>query len=369
MIYLYSDIITRAGGIETYLHALATKLHDEGIPFRVAVSEQEHCPMLDDLEAEGIDIYRQSQVPGDRWHIRKRLLMAWLWWQLEPGDWVYCMRQPIPELYLPLVRTVHHRGAKIAASWRLAPGLMSSPEGERVEPYKKAVEETDAVISVSKCTVDQFRKRYDYEGPVHVVRYHNLPFFDQPVPMPEGPPWKIGYMGRLDIEQKNLDTLLRAFQDVSREEPAELHLHGDGPRRDDLEALAHTLGISEQVRFHGRYDHRTDLPDIISTSHFFVYTSRFEGGPCFTLLELMQAGRYVVASDVGGIPDLYDGHSDAGLLIRDQEEPSEIAAALREGLRRVKEGEVESEEIRKRYDNEFDMEAAHADWNSVLMNN
>ena len=51
-----------------------------------------------------------------------------------------------------------------------------------------AVEETDAVISVSRCTIPQFREIYGYEGPVRVVRYHNLELFKKAVPLPPAPP-------------------------------------------------------------------------------------------------------------------------------------------------------------------------------------
>lgn len=365
MIYLYSDIITRAGGIETYLHALATKLRREEISFRVAVSEQAPCPILDDLEAEGIDVYRQPMVPGDRWHVRKRLLMLWLWWQLEPGDWVYCVRQPIPALYLDLVRLVHNRGAKIAASWMFAPEFLV-PEPPHYESFCRAVKETDVVISVSECTKHQFEEVYGYEGPVEVVRYHNLPLFDAPVPLPDGPPWRIGYMGRLSIEQKNLDTLLRAFKKLHDAEPdTALNLYGDGSDRAELEALARELGIDDTVTFHGRYDHRTDLPRIMADNRVFTYPSRYEGGPCFTLLELLQAGRYVVASPVGGIPDIYDGHPEAGLLV-DHHDPDAIAGALQEAIHRVQTGRVHPSTIRARYCEEFDMEAAHEEWAAAL---
>ncbi len=369
MIYLYSDILTQAGGIETYLHALATKLHAEGIPFRVAVSEQRPqeapCEILDDLGAKGIDVYRQPYVPGDRWHVRKRLLMAWLWWQLEPDDWVYCVRQPIPALYLDLVRLVHNRGAKIAASWMFAPEFLV-PDPPHYESFCRAVEETDRVISVSECTAHQFEKVYGYEGPVEVVRYHNLPLFDEPVPLPDGPPWRIGYMGRLSIEQKNLDTLLQAFS-LLRENgrSVELHFYGDGADEGELEKLALSLGVEASVTFHGRYDHRTDLPDIMAENHVFTYTSNYEGGPCFTLLELLQAGRYVVASPVGGIPDIYDGHPEAGMLVN-AEDPDRIADTLGGALRKVKAGKVDPTAIRERYHREFDMAAVHDDWVKAL---
>jgi len=369
VIYLYSDIITQAGGIETYLHALATKLHEEGIPFRVAVSEQEPenapCKMLADLEEKDIDVYRQPYVPGDRWRVRKRLLMTWLWWQLEPGDWVYCVRQPIPDLYLDLVRLVHNRGAKIAASWMFAPEFLV-PEPSYDESFCRAVQETDRVISVSECTTHQFEEVYGYEGPVEVVRYHNLPLFDEPVPLPDGPPWRIGYMGRLSIEQKNLDTLLRGFAHLRDGRlNVELHFYGDGPDEEKLVDLAATRGVESSVMFHGRYDHRTDLPGIMANNHVFTYISNYEGGPCFTLLELLQAGRYVVASPVGGIPDIYEDHPEAGMLV-DAEDSSEIADVLQKALRKVETRDVDPAVIRARYHEEFDMAAAHSDWLDAL---
>jgi len=371
MIYLYSDILTQAGGIETYLHALATKLLAEDIPFRVAVSEQQPqeapCEILDDLEAKGIDVYRQPYVPGDQWKVRKRLLMAWLWWQLGPGDWVYCVRQPLADLYLELVRLVHSRGAKLAASWMFAPRFLD-PDPPIRGSYCAAIEETDAVISVSECTKDQFAEVYGYHGPVHTVRYHNLPLFEKPVALPDGPPWKIGYMGRLSIQQKNLDTLLYAFRRLHEEEgQTELNLYGGGGDRRELELLADELGIGGVVTFYGRYDHRSDLPGIVSENHLFTYTSSYEGGPCFTLLELLQAGRYVVASRIGGIPDIYEGRPEIGLLLDNQNQDA-IYNGLREAVGRAKSGALDPAAARSRYHEGFDMDTAHHSWRDVILN-
>lgn len=201
MIYLYNDVVFRAGGIETYLHALALHLQEQGISFRVAVSEQEPSPVIHELVERGIDVYRQSRVRGDRWHLRKRLLNWWLRLQLAPGDWVYCVRQPMPELYRDLVRTVHARHARIAASWSFAPKHLAIP-AHLQERFSQAVKETDAVISVAHCTAGQFAKVYGYDGPVKVVPYHNIEVCDAPVPLPPSPPFRIGYMGRIEIGQK-----------------------------------------------------------------------------------------------------------------------------------------------------------------------
>ena len=362
MIFLYSDVLYRAGGIETYLHALSTHLHQEKIPFRVAVAELEQCPLLDELAAKGVKIYRQRRVPGDRWLVRQRVMMAWLSFQLQPGDWVFCVRQPEPALYFSLVRMVHRRGAKIAASWMLAPEFLPPTH----KTFCQAVAETDAVISVADCTASQFRDIYGYKGKVHVVPYHNLPFFKEPLPLPSGPPWKIGYLGRLERKQKNLEQLLVAFARLASERSdVELHLHGHGPDQRVLEEFVVQENLKGRVIFHGAYDHRRDLPDIMARCHFFVYPSRFEGGPCFTLLELMQAGRFCVASAVGGIPDLYQGRSDLGTLVK-VDDLLGLQAALADAVARVAAGSMDGEHIRARYLEAFDMTAAHRAWLSAL---
>lgn len=361
MIYLYSDMLYRAGGIETYLHALALHLHGQKIPLRVVVAELESCPLLSDLQQKGIFLYRQRRVWGDRWLIRQRVMMTWLIRQLKPGDWVYCVRQPAPSLYLPLVRWVHRRQAKLAASWMLAPEFLPPPSSQ----FCQAVAETDAVISVSRCTVDQFKQVYDYRGSVEVVPYHNHLLFSQVVPLPAAPPWKIGFMGRLDIQQKNLDTLLKAFATVSQNWPVELHLYGRGTDREPLEQMGRELGIGDRILFHGAYDHRRDLPDIMANCHFFVYPSRFEGGPCFTLLELMQAGRFCVAANVGGIPDLYADHPEAGLLVSPND-TQDLVQGLTMTLERLESGEVDGNWVRDRYFSGFDMTSAHQSWIKTL---
>jgi glycosyltransferase involved in cell wall biosynthesis len=365
MIFIYSDILGRTGGIETYVHALASHLKQQNIPVRVTVSEQEPCELLNDLEQQGIEIYRQPMVPGDRWNVRKRLLIRWVKRRLLPGDWVFCVRQPIPELFLKTVRAVHARGAKIAVSWMFAPEFLRPPENF-ASSFNQAVKETDAVISVSRCTVHQFRDIYGFEGPVHVVPYHNLEVFKEVLPVPPFPPYRIGYMGRIEIGQKNLDSILKSFGLLAnRRDDVELHIYGGGPDEGCLKMMTLEMNLGHRVLFHGAYDHRRDLPRIISFCHFFVHTSRFEGGPCFSLLELLQAGRFVVTSPVGGIPDIYDGRPDIGSLVPPDDPPA-IAQALEEALKSIANSKIRSRAVRQRYDNDFTTPVAHAAWMRAL---
>jgi glycosyltransferase involved in cell wall biosynthesis len=359
-------VLGAVGGIETYLDALARRLQADGWPMEVAISANGPAPFLDDLAGIGIPVYRQQPVRGDRWQIRQRLLVRHVSRQLKPGDWVYCVRQPMPEIYLTLVRAVHRRNAKIAASWIFAPEFLPVPAGKLGASFRQAVRETDSVISVAHCTAPQFRQVYGYEGPVHVVRYHNIERFERPVPLPASGPPSIGYMGRIDIHQKNLDTILAAFALLAATRgDVVLNIHGGGPDLDRFREMVAATGLGDRVRLHGPYDHSRDLAAIVGQNHLFIYTSRFEGGPCFSLLELLQAGRYVVTSPVGGIPDIYEGRPEVGMMVQ-QGDPAAIAGALVEALDKIIEGKVSPAEIRTRYSEEFTGSIAHEQWLDVL---
>jgi glycosyltransferase involved in cell wall biosynthesis len=113
------------------------------------------------------------------------------------------------------------------------------------------------------------------------VPYHNLPFFDRPPAFPAGPPWKIGYLGRLELKQKNLDQLHTIFgRLVSTGSDTELQLHGHGPDNFALEYIVSQQKLQSRVFFHGPYDHRGDCP--YEGAITFIYASRSEGGPFFT---------------------------------------------------------------------------------------
>ncbi|MCS3685482.1 glycosyltransferase family 4 protein [Salinibacter ruber] len=358
MIHLYYDTASGVGGVETELHALSMKLLREGESFQVFVTEAEPVPLFDELEEKGIEMHRLPRFPGDRWRVRQRVLMAWLWWHLSPGDWVYSPRPP--NAYLQLVRMVHRCGAKIGVRWSLAPKYRPGDD-----QFKTAVEETDAIISTSECTVSQFSEEYGYDGKVHVSPLHNLCLFDEPLPMPPGPPWKIGFMGRIDIEHKNLDRVLQGFTQLQEDRDVKLHFYGGG-ELDALSSLASRLGVRSETVFHGRYDHTEDLPEIVSDCHLFLYPSRHEGGPCFTLLELVQAGRFVVASPVGGIPDLYEGYPESGALA-DPDDLEGFVWEIEEALNRIEAGDIRPDAVRSRYEGTFDMESAHAAWSKVFL--
>ncbi len=112
----------------------------------------------------------------------------------------------------------------------------------------------------------------------------------------------VGHVARL-VDLKDQATLLKSFAkviEVLGKNKARLVIAGDGPEKAMLEKLARDLGISAQVEFLG---FREDIPAIVNTFDVFVLSSLTEG-ISLTLLEAMAASKPIVATDVGGNPEV-----------------------------------------------------------------
>ena len=111
---------------------------------------------------------------------------------------------------------------------------------------------------------------------------------------------------------KGHDVLLRAAVQVLAAHPAaRFQFVGDGPLRAALEAQARDLGIASAVEFLG---HRDDVNALLRRSTIFAFPSFMEAFPN-GVMEAMAVGLPVVASNVGGIPELVDDGRN-GLLVR-----------------------------------------------------
>jgi glycosyltransferase involved in cell wall biosynthesis len=100
-------------------------------------------------------------------------------------------------------------------------------------------------------------------------------------------------------------------------------LAGDGPRRTMLEQEAAELGVTERIVFLGARD---DIPVLLETCDVFALPSLNEGLP-LTVLEAMAARRPVIATSVGGIPEVVlDG--ETGILVPPAD-PHALAVGIR----------------------------------------
>jgi len=139
------------------------------------------------------------------------------------------------------------------------------------------------------------------------------------------------YVGNL-VPGKGLETLIDAFSRLRGGDPARragLLLVGGGLLRPALEARAASLGVASEVRFVGEVAH-AELADWYSAANTLCLASEREGWPN-VLLEALACGTPVVATRVGGIPEIVT--SDRVGILADGT-PDAIAAALQEALRR-----------------------------------
>ena len=210
----------------------------------------------------------------------------------------------------------------------------------------------DAVVAVSR----PLRTQLDAAGvpSSRLVLVPNGFEFRDPLPrdaarealgLPQDGP-VIGWVGRLGRE-KGADVLVQALPLIS-DLPFSVSFVGDGAERAAIESLALRLGVSARIRWHGVIPQAGRL---IRAFDLFVLSSRTEGTP-IALFEAMGAGTPVIATAVGGVPDVMtDQH---GWLVP-AEQPGLLAAAIREAwaspdLRRLK-----SDAAARRLTQEYDL--------------
>jgi glycosyltransferase involved in cell wall biosynthesis len=144
-------------------------------------------------------------------------------------------------------------------------------------------------------------------------------------PSPGGPAVMVG---RLSFE-KDVATLIRATALIVPAEPAfQLAIAGDGECLADLKRLTVELGLAEHVQFLGEI---RDIPGLLGRSSLLVLPSLTEG-ISLTLLEAMARGLPVVATRVGGNPEVVvDG--ETGYLVPPQQ-PAKLAERMLDLLRK-----------------------------------
>jgi glycosyltransferase involved in cell wall biosynthesis len=172
----------------------------------------------------------------------------------------------------------------------------------------------------------------------------------------DGRPPRVVAVGRL-AAPKDPITFVRALARV-RAMPFTAVIVGDGPDRPGVEAEIRAAGLGGVVELAGE---RRDVQRLLLEADVFVLSSRSEGAP-LSILEAMAAGVPVVASSVGGVPEIVED-ATTGLLV-----PPGDAAALAAALERLladaalrrRLGAAGRERVRERFDL-AGLQSAHLD--------
>lgn len=165
----------------------------------------------------------------------------------------------------------------------------------------------------------------------------------------------IGTVGRIQ-EVKDQLTLVKSIHELIDRDPSYrtrllLAIIGDGPMKKELESLVDSLDLQGLVWLAGA---RNDIPELLREFDLFVLPSKAEG-ISNTILEAMSCGLPVVATEVGGNPELVV-NGQTGELVP-SEDPSSMADAIEHYINDAEKIVLHGKEGRKRVEDKFSMKA------------
>lgn len=217
-----------------------------------------------------------------------------------------------------------------------------------------SIENSDSVTAVSKFLKEKTITQYDIKKEIEVIPNFIDTNFFKPNPnynyrnhiAPNGEKILIHISNFRPV--KRVSDVIKIFEKVNKEIPSKLLLIGDGPDRFECEQLCRQLDIAERVRFLGKQE---AIVDILNACDLFLLPSQSESFG-LAALEAMACGLPVIASSVGGLPELIK-HNECGFIseIGDIERMTKYAIDL---LTNEKKYEMFSKNSRKRAVDKFD---------------
>lgn len=316
----------KIGGVEIVGAELARGLSARGYEIEVIVDQDPSLPSRG--EVHGIPIYRfpffqalESRDP-DRIHAVRRGI-------LERMDH---FRPDLIHLHTTASAAFF---CLMAMGQRPTPLLLSrhelladQPAGPGTLPVR-LLKEAAWTACCSQAVLEETIRRFPEAAPRTSVVLNGLsPPRLAPTPPPPGPP-RLLCIGRV-VEQKGFDLAIEAFAGIlSRMPGAQLHVVGEGPALGSLRDQAQSLGMESAIRFPGRID-PGKVPAAIAASTAVVMPSRAGEGLPLVALQAAHMARPVVATRVGGLPEIVvDGQT--GILV-EPDDAKGLARALIELL-------------------------------------
>lgn len=225
------------------------------------------------------------------------------------------------------VRIARRRGIPIVISEHSSTFPAGQVRGHHRWRAKRALERATLVCPVSAHLEDHIRAT-GIEARFRVVPNAVDPGVFRPAARPArraGAPAQLAFVAVIR-RGKGLDELLQALATL-RDEPWLLEVAGGGPGRPQAELQAERLGLGRRVRFLGELA-KQEVADLLRRSDVFVLPSHAETQGV-AAIEATACGVPVIATRVGGLPEVVDGGS--GVLVP-VGSPRQLASALREAI-------------------------------------
>jgi glycosyltransferase involved in cell wall biosynthesis len=230
-----------------------------------------------------------------------------------------------------LIRAAHDAGVPVIYQDCGTPGAIPGRERD-YEGLTEVIAMCSEVAGLSPVLARLCRERFGFAG-----RASALPLIAEDISSADASAGRargastegvtFGFAARLE-ELKGPLILLEAFAEVLRAFPrARLKLAGEGPQKAEALERADALGIGRNCEFVGAYAGAEAKDAFMRSLDVLVHPSLTEGTPN-TIIEAMAHGLPVVATAVGGVPDMVSG--EAGVLV-----PAGEVAPLAEALTRL----------------------------------
>lgn len=302
---------------------LSRGLQNDGFKVKVATVVG-GGPLISDFEREGIEvkIFRKKGKVG----------MGVIWEIFR-----YLRRER------PAVVHTHLFGGdtwgRIAAVLARVPVIISTEHNTNIDEgwAKRKIKKflsffTKRIVAVSEA-VEGYSVTVDHIKSSKIEVIYNGIDLEQFLAIPEknfGSPPVIVVVGRLE-SQKGHEYLLEALN-LLKTIPWNLWVVGDGSLKNDLERLSKDLNLRERIIFLGA---RKNISEILSQADIFVMPSLWEGLG-LALLEAAAAGKPIVASSVGGVPEVIK-NGETGILVE-----AKNVKSLADGLEHILLGEQDA---------------------------
>lgn len=336
--------IPHVGGVWIYLQQLASKLESYGHEVDILGYDEENLSV--GLYNQGRVIQREKIIPIINANINEsnypemytNFLVRWTEMQryvyelsaayfgLDKYDLIhtqdvistYCISRVKPK-DTPLVATIH---GSVAHEIRLQlESLHKSDTSYMARAYYDFLENKGAISANVTIVCNQWLKKImtnEFNVPESQIKVMHYGFdTEQFISKSRHPSTMLRpdnkkvilYTGRL-VELKGVNYLISALQELKGiRDDWVCWIAGSGEKEAELKAQTSSLGLNQNVIFLGKRD---DIPSLLKQADIFVLPTLIENQP-ISVIEAQIAGKAIIASDVGGIPEIIE-HGVTGLL-------------------------------------------------------